>query len=325
MIRIGTNFAAVLLLFAWAGIMHNPAHAQQYPAKPIHLVIPFPPGGPTDVIGRALGQKLGEALGQPVIIDNRPGAGASIGSDYVAKSAPDGYTLLIGTTGSHTINPAIYSKLPYDPVKDFAPITRLATYGNVLVVSPNLPVKNLKELIELARAKPGEVTFGSAGNGASNHLSGELLASMAGVRMQHVPYKGSAPALIDVMGGQTSFMFDILSTSLPQIKAGKVRAIAWSGPTRSPLIPDVPTIAESGLPGYEVVGWFGLFAPAGTPRDIVNRLNAETVKILVQPDMKEKLTGYDPAPDTPEQFAAVIKSDIATWARVVKESGAHVD
>jgi len=297
----------------------------QYPSKPIHLVIPFPPGGPTDIIGRALGQKLGEALGQPVIVENRGGAGASIGSDAVAKSAPDGYTLLVGTTGSHTINPALYAKLPYDPVRDFAPVSLLATYGNVLVVSPKLPVKNVRELIELARAKPGEVTFGSAGNGASNHLSGELLASMSGVRMQHVPYKGSAPALIDVMGGQVSFMFDILSTSLPQIKAGTVRAIAFSGSTRSPLIPDVPTVAESGLPGYEVVGWFGLFAPAGTPREIVNRLNAETVKILKLPEMKEKLTGYDPAPSTPEQFAAIIKADTALWAKVVKESGAHVD
>lgn len=312
---------AVLVLLLIASSF---AHAQ-YPGKPIHLIIPFPPGGPTDVLGRALGQKLGEALGQPVIIENRGGAGASIGSDFVAKSAPDGYTLLVGTTGSHAINPAIYSKLPYDPVKDFAPVTLLATYGNVLVVSPNLPVNNVKQLLELARAKPGEITFGSAGNGASNHLSGELLASMGGVRMQHVPYKGSAPALVDVMAGQTSFMFDILSTSLPQIKAGKVRAIAWSGPTRSPLIPEVPTVAESGLPGYEVVGWFGLFAPAGTPRDVITRLNAETVKFLKLPETKDKLTGYDPAPSTPEQFAAIIKADIATWAKVVKDSGAHVD
>jgi tripartite-type tricarboxylate transporter receptor subunit TctC len=319
MTRVCLRFAAACLLLA-AGMAQA-----QYPGKPIHLIIPFPPGGPTDIIGRAVGQKLSEALGQPVIVENRGGAGASIGSDFVAKSAPDGYTLLVGTTGSHTINPAIYSKLPYDPVRDFAPVTLLATYGNVLVVSPNLPVKNVKQLIELARAKPGEITFGSAGNGSSNHLSGELLASMSGVRMQHVPYKGSAPALVDVMAGQTSFMFDILSTSLPQIKAGKVRAIAYSGPTRSPLIPDVPTVAESGVPGYDVVGWFGLFAPAGTPRDIVNRLNAETVKILKLPEMKEKLTGYDPAPSTPEQFAAIIKSDITTWAKVVKDSGAHVD
>jgi tripartite-type tricarboxylate transporter receptor subunit TctC len=317
--RVAIRITAALMLIASA------CAQAQYPAKPIHLIIPYPPGGPTDIIGRALGQKLGDALGQAVIVENRGGAGASIGADFVAKAAPDGYTLLIGTTGSHTINPAIYSKLPYDPVRDFAPVTLLATYCNVLVVAPDLPVKNVKQLIELAREKPGAITFGSAGNGSSNHLSGELLASMAGVRLQHVPYKGSAPALIDVMAGQTNFMFDILSTSLPQIKAGKVRAIAWSGPARSPLIPEVPTVAESGLPGYEVVGWFGLFAPAGTPRDIVNRLNAETVKILKLPEMKEKLTGYDPASSTPEQLAAIIKSDIATWAKVVKDSGAHVD
>jgi tripartite-type tricarboxylate transporter receptor subunit TctC len=319
MMRVAIRIAAALMLIASAC-----AHAQ-YPAKPIHLIIPYPPGGATDIIGRALAQKLGDALGQPVVVDNRAGAGAGIGSDFVAKAAPDGYTLLIGTTGSHTINPAIYSKLPYDPVRDFAPVTLLATYCNVLVVAPDLPVQNLKQLIELAKAKPGTVTFGSAGNGSSNHLSGELLASMAGVRMQHVPYKGSAPALIDVMAGQTNFMFDILSTSLPQIKAGKVRALAWTGPTRSPLIPEVPTVAESGLPGYEVVGWFGLFAPAGTPRDIVNRLNAETAKILKLPELKEKLIGYDTASSTPEQFAAIIKADIATWAKVVKDSGAHVD
>lgn len=319
MMRVAIRIAAALMLIASAC-----AHAQ-YPAKPIHLIIPYPPGGATDIIGRALAQKLGDALGQPVVVDNRAGAGAGIGADFVAKAAPDGYTLLIGTTGSHTINPAIYSKLPYDPVRDFAPVTLLATYCNVLVVAPDLPVQNLKQLIELAKAKPGTVTFGSAGNGSSNHLSGELLASMAGVRMQHVPYKGSAPALIDVMAGQTNFMFDILSTSLPQIKAGKVRALAWTGPTRSSLIPEVPTVAESGLPGYEVVGWFGLFAPAGTPRDIVNRLNAETAKILKLPELKEKLIGYDTASSTPEQFAAIIKADIATWAKVVKDSGAHVD
>ena len=296
-----------------------------YPDKPIHLIVPYPPGGPADTMGRAFGSKLSVALGQPVIVENRPGAGGGIGSAAVAKSAPDGYTLLVGSAGTHAINPAVYANLPYDPLKDFAPVTQLATYGLVLVVTPKLPAKNVKELIELAKAKPGEITFGSPGNGSSPHLAGELLASMSGVRMQHVPYKGSAPALIDVIGGRINFMIDALPTLLPQIKAGTVRAIAWSGPARSKLIPEVPTLAESGVPGYQVVVWFGLFAPAGTPRDVVNRLNAETGKILKLPEVKEILSGYDLTPSTPEQFAATIKSDIAAWAKLVKESGAHVD
>ena len=296
-----------------------------YPDKPIHLIVPYPPGGPADTMGRAFGSKLSVALGQPVIVENRPGAGGGVGSAAVAKSAPDGYTLLVGSAGTHAINPAVYANLPYDPLKDFAPVTQLATSGLVLVVTPKLPAKNVKELIELAKAKPGEITFGSPGNGSSPHLAGELLASMSGVRMQHVPYKGSAPALIDVIGGRINFMIDALPTLLPQIKAGTVRAIAWSGPARSKLIPEVPTLAESGVPGYQVVVWFGLFAPAGTPRDVVNRLNAETGKILKLPEVKEILSGYDLTPSTPEQFAATIKSDIAAWAKLVKESGAHVD
>jgi tripartite-type tricarboxylate transporter receptor subunit TctC len=314
-----------LVIFAAACVAALPVAHAAYPDKPIHLIVPFPPGGPADNIGRAVGAKLAVALGQPVVVENRPGADGGIGSAAVAKAAPDGYTLLVNTAASQTINPAIYKRLTYDPVKDLAPITVLATHSYVLVVNPKLPVKNIKELIDLAKKKPGEVTFGSAGNGSLNQLSGELLAGMAGVRMLHVPYKGSAPALVGVMSGDISFMFDALSSSLPQIKAGTVRAIAWGGPTRSPLLPDVPTIAESGVPGYKVIAWFGLLAPAGTSREIVSRLNKEATRILGLPELKAMLTGIDPAPSTPEQFAELIKTDTATWAKVIKDFGVHVD
>jgi tripartite-type tricarboxylate transporter receptor subunit TctC len=315
-----------MCLLCMAALGAGQVLAQTYPNKPIRLVVPFPPGGPTDILGRAIGVKLGELLGQPVIIDNRGGAGGGIGADNVAKSAPDGYSLLLGTTGTHTINPNLYSKLPYDPVRDFAPVSLVVKYLNILVVNPNVPAKSVAELIALAKQKPGEVTFGSAGNGSSNHLTAEMLATMTGVKMQHVPYKGSGPALNDVIAGQITFMFDQYSTVGPQIKAGKLRAIGIATRQRHPLLPDVPTIAET-LPGFEVSPWYGLFAPAATPRDIVNRLNAELIKVMNLPEIHERMTtlGWDPVTDTPEEFAALIKSELAVWADVVKKSGARID
>jgi tripartite-type tricarboxylate transporter receptor subunit TctC len=300
--------------------------AQAYPAKPLRLVVPFPPGGPTDILGRAIGAKLADLLGQPVIIDNRGGAGGGIGADNVAKSPPDGYSLLLGTTGTHTINPNLYSKLPYDPIRDFVPVSLVVKYLNILVVNPNVPVKSVAELIALAKQKPGEVTFGSAGNGSSNHLTGEMLAHMAGVKMQHVPYKGSGPALNDVIAGQISFMFDQYSTVGPNIKAGKLRAIGIATKQRHRLLPDVPAIAET-IPGFEVSPWYGLFVPAATPKDIVARLNAELTKVMNSPDIHERMTvlGWDPVTNSPEEFSAQIKAELAIWADVVKKSGARID
>ena len=309
-----------------AAVCAGQAPAQDYPHKPVRLVVPFPPGGPTDILGRAIGAKLGELLGQPVVIDNRGGAGGGIGADNVAKSAPDGYSLLLGTTGTHTINPNLYSKLPYDPIKDFAPISLVVKYLNILVVNPKVPVHSVAELIALARQKPGEVTFGSAGNGSSNHLTAEMLAAMTGVKMQHVPYKGSGPALNDVIAGQITFMFDQYSTVGPNIKAGKLRAIGIATRERHPLLPDVPTIAET-IPGFEVSPWYAMFAPAGTPKPIIDRLNADLIKVMNSPEIHERMTtlGWDPVTCTPEQLAAQIKSELAIWADVVKKSGARID
>ena len=302
------------------------ALAQAWPNKPIRLVVPFPPGGPTDILGRAVGAKLGELLGQPVIIDNRGGAGGGIGADNVAKSPPDGYSLLLGTTGTHTINPNLYSKLPYDPIKDFAPVSLVVKYLNILVVNPNVPVKSVAELIALAKQKPGQVTFGSAGNGSSNHLTGEMLGTMTGAKMQHVPYKGSGPALNDVIAGQISFMFDQYSTVGPNIKAGKLRAIGIATKQRHPLLPDVPTIGET-VPGFEVSPWYGLFAPAGTPKEVIARLHTELTKVMKSHEINERMTtlGWDPVTNSPEEFTAQIKSELAIWADVVKKSGAKID
>ena len=315
-----------LCLLCLAMLTAAQAPAQTFPSKPIRLVVPFPPGGPTDILGRAIGAKLAEFVGQPVIIDNRGGAGGGIGADNVAKSPPDGYSLLLGTTGTHTINPNLYSKLPYDPIKDFVPISLVVKYLNILVVNPNVPVKSVAELIALAKQKPGEVTFGSAGNGSSNHLTGEMLATLTGVKMQHVPYKGSGPALNDVIAGQITFMFDQYSTVGPNIKAGKLRAIGIATRQRHRLLPDVPTIAET-LAGFEVSPWYGLFAPAGTPREIVNRLNTELTKVMNSPEIHERMTtlGWDPVTNSPEEFSAQIKSELAIWADVVKKSGAKID
>jgi len=303
------------------------AGAQSYPTKPIRLVVPFPAGGTTDILAREVGQRLSLSLGQSVVVDNRPGAGGNIGSELVAKSAPDGYTLLMATVGTHAINPSLYAKMPYDHVKDFAPVVLVAGVPNVLEVTPSLPVNSVADLIKLAKEKPGQINFASSGNGTSIHLSGELFKTMAGVDMTHVPYKGSAPALTDLIGGQVQVMFDNLPSSLPQIKAGKLRAIAVTSAERAPALPNVPTIAESGLPGFEATSWFGLVAPAGTPPAIIARINADVNQWLQSPEAREKLLaqGAAAAGGTPEQFAAYIRTETEKWARVVKASGAKVD
>jgi tripartite-type tricarboxylate transporter receptor subunit TctC len=301
--------------------------AQQWPSKPIKWVVPFAPGGTTDILARTVGEKLSTALGQPVVVENRPGAGGGVGADYVAKSAPDGYTIVGGTISTHAINASLYKSLPYDPVRDFAPITLIARLPNLLVVNPGVPAKNVAELVALLKANPGRYTFASSGNGTSQHLSGELFKSIAGVEMQHVPYKGSPPALQDVVAGQVTMTFDNITTAWPLAKAGNLRPLAVTTAQRSAVAPDVPTMQEAGLAGYEVGSWQGVFAPAGTPPEIVRRLNAEIVRILRLPEVRDKLIGLgaEPVGNSPDEFAAMVKSEVAKWADVVKRSGARVD
>jgi len=319
---------AVGALLAFSALAAAPmAGAQAYPAKPIRIVVPFPPGGATDILARAVAQKLTDAWGQAVVVDNRPGAGGNIGSEIVAKAAPDGYTLEMGTVGTHAINASLYAKMPYDHVKDFAPVILVAGVPNVLVVNPSLPVSSVQELIAYAKANPGKLNFASSGNGTSIHLAGELFKVMAGVQMTHIPYKGSAPALQDLIGGQVQLMFDNLPPSLPHIKAGKLRALAVTSATRSSALPDTPTIAESGLPGFEASSWFGVLAPAGTPPAIIARLNAEIAAWLASAEAKEKMLalGANIGGGSPEDFARHIAAETAKWQKVVKASGAKVD
>ena len=320
--RTGTWIAG-LALASFAAL----AHAQAWPSKPIKWIVPFAPGGTTDILARTVAEKLAPVLGQPVVIENKPGAGGGVGAEFTAKAAPDGYTIMGGTISTHAINASLYNKLPYDPVKDFVAITLIARVPNMLVVNPAIPASNVKELIALLKANPGKYSFASSGNGTSQHLSGELFKSMAGVEMQHIPYKGSPPALQDVMGGQVAMTFDNITTAWPLAKAGKLRALAVTTATRSAIAPDVPTLAESGLPGFEVGSWQGVFAPAGTPPEIVKRLNVEIVKILNLPDVKEKLTGLgaEPVGNSSEEFSAMVKAEVVKWADVVKKSGARVD
>ncbi len=323
MIRHLLRAAAALAITCVAAI----AHAQGFPNHPVRIVVPFPAGGTTDILARAVADRFTQDLGQPFIVDNRPGAGGNLGAELVAKAAPDGYTLLMGTVGTHAINPSLYARMPYDHVKDFAPVFLVAGVPNVLVVNPSLPVNTVAELIAYAKANPGKLDFASSGSGTSIHLSGELFKVMAGVSMQHIPYKGSSPALQDLIGGRVQLMFDNLPSSLPFIKAGKLRAIAVTSTARAAALPDIPTIAEAGLPGFEASSWFGLLAPANTPADVVARLNAEGNKWLASPEARDKLLsqGAIAAGGSSADFAAHITAETAKWAKVVKASGAKVE
>jgi len=303
------------------------ADAQNYPSRPVKLVVPFPPGGPLDATGRLIAQKLTDAWSQPVVVENKPGAGGNIGADLVAKSAPDGYTILLGALSTHAVNPTLYANMPYDPVRDFVPITLLATTPNVLVVNPALPVNSVKELVAYAKAHPGKLSFGSGSNGSAGHLAGELFKVDTGTDIVHIPYKGGAPATQALLAGDVQFMFDNLANATPQVKAGKLRALAVTTAERSKLAPELPTMAEAGLPGFDISTWYGLLAPAGTPKDVITRWNMDVVRILNTPEMRERLAaqGAEAAPTTPEQFAAFIRSEIPKYARIVKASGAKVD
>ena len=297
-----------------------------YPTKTITVIVPFPAGGTTDILARIVAQYMSTALGQAVIVDNRAGAGGNIGGQTAARAPADGYTLFMGTVGTHAINASLYKKMPFDPIKDFAPLTRVAMVPNLLVANPSQPFKTVPELIAYAKANPGKVTYGSSGNGSSIHLSGELFKSMTKVDMTHVPYKGSAPAVSDLLGGQIAVMFDNMPSALPHVKSGKLRAIAVTSAKRSPELPNVPTVGES-VPGYEATSWFGMFAPAGTPPDIVAKLNAVIVKALADPEVRKKISeqGAEPYPETPKEFAAFIQKESAKWGKVVRDSGASVD
>ncbi len=297
-----------------------------YPNKPIRLVVPYPPGGPTDIVARVVAQKLGEQIGQSIIIDNKPGAGANLGAEQVARSAPDGYTLVVATT-AHAINPSLFSKLNYSITKDFAPISQLTSGPLVIVTTPTLAANNVKELIALAKSKPGALNYATSGNGQSTHLSAELFSAMAGVKMNHIPYKGSAPALTDVMSGQADLMFDTMLSSMPFVKSGKLKALAVTSSERAPSAPDLPTVAEAGLPSYEAIAWNGILAPAGTPKEIVDKLNAGLKKVLQDPDVKQRFDaqGFAAQWNTPQAFGTFLTTEVDKWGKVVKTSGAKVD
>ena len=316
-----------------SGLVPGLTHAQPaWPTKPVRIVVPFAPAGTTDILARAIAPELTRAFGQPFVVDNKPGAGGNLGADLIAKSAPDGYNLLMGTVGTHAINAALYPKMPYDHVKDFAPVTLVAGVPNVLVMNPAkaeaYKINSVADLIRYAKANPGKLNMASSGNGTSIHLSGELFKAMTGTFMLHFPYRGSGPALLDLMGGTMDLMFDNLPSSLPQIKAGKLKALAVTSAVRSTAVPDLPTIAEAGkLPGFDASSWFGLLAPAGTPADIVARIQQETAKALALPAVKERLLaqGAIPGGAPPADFARFIADETAKWAKVVKASGAKVD
>lgn len=300
------------------------AAAQNYPSKPVRFVVPFAPGGSTDTLARAMGGKLAELLGQQVVIDNRPGANGDIGTSIVARAVPDGYTIVLGYIANFGIGPSLYDKMPYDPVKDFAPVTQVAGASNILVIHPSLPAKNFKEFIAYSKANPKKVTFASASVASVGHLTGELLNDLAGIDMVHVPYKGSGQAITDLVGGHIKVMISGMASTLPHVKSGKLRGIATTGARRTPATPDLPTIAESGFPGFEATSWFGVLAPAGTPRPVVMRLNKDLIQALQDPAVAKRLAdvGFEITTGTPEQFAAYIQSEIKKWAKVVKASGA---
>jgi tripartite-type tricarboxylate transporter receptor subunit TctC len=322
-----TLLAALATAAVGAAIPAGALAQAAYPSKPVTIVVPFAAGGTTDILARIIGQALTSELGQPVVVDNRAGAGGNIGGALAAKAQADGYTLFMGTVGTHAINASLYKKMPFDPVKDFAPLTRVANVPNLLVANPAQPYKSVKELIAYAKANPGKVNFGSSGNGSSIHLSGELFKSLAKVDMVHVPYKGSAPAVTDLLGNQIGIMFDNMPSAIQHVRSGKLVPIAVTTAKRSPELPNVPTIAEAGVPGYEATSWFGMFAPTGTPAPVLAKLNTALVKVLNQAEVKKKINeqGAETYSETPEQFAAFIKTESVKWGKVVQESGASLD
>jgi len=318
----------ILAAGVFAGLVAAPAlQAQGYPVKPIRFVVPFAPAGIADMLGRSIGQKLTESWRQQVVVENRGGAGGNIGMDFVAKSAPDGYTLALGNLGTLAINPSLYRNIPFDSVKDFVPIALVAGTPLLLVVHPSVPVKSVKELIAFVRARPGQLNYASAGTGGPTHLAGELFRSMTGTDIVHIPYRGNIAALTDVVAGEAHMMFTNLLTPLPFIKSGRLHALAVTSRKRQPAMPDMPTIAEAGVPGFDVSGWYGVVAPAGTPREIIAKLNGEIVRIMQQRDIHEKFVrqGIEIFTSTPEQFAAHIRAELARWGEVVRKSGARVD
>ena len=302
-------------------------HAQNYPARPLRLIVPTAPGGGTDFTGRLVAAKLSETMGQQVVVENRGGGGGSVGADNAAKATADGYTLLLGSIATHAVNPALYKKLPYDHLKDFASVSLIGTVPNALVVHPSVPVKSMQEFITYAKANPGKINYGSSGVGSPPHLSMELLRSMTGINLVHVPYKGAGPALADLLGGQVQAMCTSLAGLINFVKSGRVRALGVTTAKRNPQLPDVPTIVESGVPGYEVTIWYAVFAPVATPKAIVDKLNAEMVKALNSSEMKERmaLQGMDPAPSTPAELTAFVKVETAKWSKAAKDSGATAE
>jgi len=323
------NVAVRVTVTGILAVASSLAYAQSavYPNKPVRWVVPFPPGGSADIMGRMIGQDLAKALGQQVVIENRAGASAIVGSEYVAKSPADGYTLLQANVSQMTIHPSLYPRLPYDPLKDFAPVTVLGIVTSVMVTTPALPVASVRDLVALAKKRPGQLNFTSSGAGSSTHLTGELLKQRAGIAMTHINYKGSGPALTDVMAGFVEIMFENLPSALPFINANKLKVLAVTGKDRSPVLKSVPTLAESGFPGFDMVSWQALVAPAGTPRAVVDRLNAEVAKVLQTPEMKEKMTGLgtDVVANSPEQFAQYLREETAKWSKIVKDAGIKLE
>ncbi len=323
------NVAVRVTVTGMLAVASSLAYAQSavYPNKPVRWVVPFPPGGSADIMGRMIGQDLAKALGQQVVIENRAGASAIVGSEYVAKSPADGYTLLQANVSQMTIHPSLYPRLPYDPLKDFAPVTVLGIVTSVMVTTPSLPVASVRDLVALAKKRPGQLNFTSSGAGSSTHLTGELLKQRAVIAMTHINYKGSGPALTDVMAGFVEIMFENLPSALPFINANKLKVLAVTGKDRSPVLKSVPTLAESGFPGFDMVSWQALVAPAGTPRAVVDRLNAEVAKVLKIPEMKEKMTGLgtDVVANSPEQFAQYLREETAKWSKIVKDAGINLE
>ena len=326
--RLRHTLAISLVLGSVTASLCSNASAQPaYPNKPIRIIVAYTPAGTTDILARALGQKFTEAWSQPVLVDNRPGANGNIGTEVAAKATADGYTLLMGTAATHGVNPSLYAKLQFDAVKDFAPISLTAVVPNILVVNNALPVKSMRELVTYAKANPGKLAHGSPGLGSTGHMSAELFKSMTGVQITHVPYKGSAPTLQDLIGGQIQVVIDNIPPYLPQVQAGKIRALAVTTAKRSPAAPDLPTMEEAGLKGYDASSWFGLFAPAGTPRDVVTKISVESQRILNLPDVRERLLGLgaQPVGGTPEEFARFVQSEIAKWAGVIRAANIKLD